>query len=83
MATENMGSVGEPQHVTASPLDSARSKSGGFTFLGLAKPGSLQASAVWRIFRVSNTTSRTQFPNGDPGFKFVFDDAATLNYPST
>lgn len=52
------------------------------TYVGFAAPGSSTASAVWRIFRIT-TTSTTLikvFADGNRNYDNIWDNRASLSY---
>lgn len=54
-------------------------------FRGEATPGSLVSNPVWRIKKITlvlgeNPTSKTEWPQGDSGFKFSWDARNTYQY---
>jgi len=57
---------------------------GGATqYIGRAYPGSDDAQPVWQIraiFTVGNVM-QVAYANGDPGFKFIWNNRAALSYP--
>lgn len=63
----------------ASRIDEA---SATVTYIGKADIGSLNASAVWRISRltVSGTVTTIEYADGDSAYDNVWDDRASLSY---
>ena len=56
--------------------------SGSTTYYGFADVGSLDASAVWRIFRETKSGSVTSFTyaDGDSNFDNIWDNRVSLSY---
>lgn len=51
-----------------------------YTYLGFASPGSLTASAAWKIMRITDSDSTILYADGDAEYDNVWDDRLTLSY---
>lgn len=53
-------------------------------YIGWAQPGTATSDSAWRIlrqsFNASNLMTGTDFPNGSPGFAWVWDNRASYSY---
>jgi len=53
---------------------------GTYTYVGEANAGSLEASAVWRVKRLTNSSNTIVWADGDTEFDNVWNDRAGLVY---
>lgn len=51
-----------------------------YTYIGYSNPGASEASAVWRIKRMTNATGSVVFADGNTRFDNVWADRASLTY---
>jgi hypothetical protein len=56
--------------------------SSGTTYIGTSINSNVTGSANWRIKKVwkDGTVTRSEFPDGDQSYKFVWDDRAGYTY---
>lgn len=52
------------------------------TYIGFAKPGTKTSVLRWSIRKilVDGAITSTKYANGDPGYKFEWDERATYDY---
>jgi hypothetical protein len=59
---------------------------GGISYVGHAHPGSTEASAAWRIKRITSTTvgpqtiTKTEYADGNQYFDNIWNNRAALSY---
>lgn len=53
---------------------------GGFIYYGVAAVGSSTASAVWRVFRETESSGTILYADGNANFDNVWDNYASLTY---
>jgi hypothetical protein len=53
---------------------------GSITYIGIAEPGSLQASAVWRCMKYNDSTGVVTWADGNGNFDNSSTDLTSLTY---
>lgn len=54
--------------------------SGSYVYLGEAAPSSAEGSAVWRIQRITTSTGKIEYADGNSEFDNVWSNRASLSY---
>lgn len=81
VSTEDVGASVEVQHVTNKPMALKTQVSGNVTYYGLALPGTTQATAAWRAFKVDQTSGMIiTWADGNADYDNVATDLSTLTY---
>lgn len=52
----------------------------GYTYIGKAMPGAVEADSVWQIMRMDAASTSFIFANGSDDFNQVWNDRTTLSY---
>lgn len=80
LATEGLGYDGQSlQRLNADNLQIKVVESGGYTYFCFAKPGTTEATAKWRVFRL-DSTGNLLYADGNANYDNAATDPTALNY---
>lgn len=65
--------------IIEAPLALRQAISGGYTYIGEAVPGTLDADEAWRILRL-DSSGTIEWANGSGSFSVAWDDGAGTDY---
>lgn len=68
------------KHVQFAPMNTRMYSNISLSYVGFANPGTGISQPNWRIMRISNDGTFTDFPNGSTEFEFIWTAKELLSY---